>query len=206
MNPPSNDIAAAKNLLRSRIKHQLRAMSRPEYQALSMQASENLLDLIAQRCAGAPPIMLFAPMTAQREIDITPVALALLAQGRVVAAPRVDWESRAITPVRVADWSRDLEDDPTKTRLGLRAPRAGLPEIASASLAIVVVPGLAFDSQGHRLGRGAGFYDRFLTLLPADVLRIGVGFGLQVVENVPIDAHDRRLDAIVTEHRVIWTA
>jgi 5-formyltetrahydrofolate cyclo-ligase len=64
---------------------------------------------------------------------------------------------------------------------------------------IILVPGLAFTKHGHRLGRGGGFYDRYLGLLPPTTLKIGVCFALQLVETLPIEPHDQRLDAIVTE-------
>ncbi len=65
---------------------------------------------------------------------------------------------------------------------------------------VILVPGVAFDEWGGRLGRGGGFYDATLTSLPG--LRLGVAFDIQLVERVPLAAHDERIHALVTESGV----
>ena len=64
------------------------------------------------------------------------------------------------------------------------------------SIDVAIVPGMAFDQQGHRLGRGKGYYDRFLQSLPS-VKKIGVCFDFQKVESVPAEAHDVVVDIVV---------
>ena len=64
----------------------------------------------------------------------------------------------------------------------------------------ILVPGLAFTSDGWRLGRGGGFYDRYLASLPPGAMKLGVCFQCQLVASIPLEAHDQRLDAIVTEN------
>jgi 5-formyltetrahydrofolate cyclo-ligase len=68
---------------------------------------------------------------------------------------------------------------------------------------IIVVPGLAFDRRGNRLGRGFGYYDRFLGGLPESVPRVGLAFSSQLVREVPVDALDVPVHALVTEEGVI---
>lgn len=84
-------------------------------------------------------------------------------------------------------------------RRELRAERRTKP----AEINCVLVPGLAFDEQGNRLGRGKGFYDRFLAKLSADVLLIAPTFDCQVYSSIPHDAHDKPVDLIITESRSI---
>lgn len=81
----------------------------------------------------------------------------------------------------------------------VREPAAAAAIIAPAEIELILVPGLAFTSDGWRLGRGGGFYDRFLERLPAGTVKLGVCFDLQIVETLPAEAHDQRLDGIVTE-------
>lgn len=80
-----------------------------------------------------------------------------------------------------------LEPDPEKC-----------PEIDPAQAELVIVPGLAFDWKGNRLGYGKGFYDRFLAQFPG--LKIGIGFSIQFVEWIPSEAHDIPLDCLLTEN------
>ncbi len=67
---------------------------------------------------------------------------------------------------------------------------------------LVLVPGLAFDAKGNRLGRGAGYYDRFLAKLPKSVKTVALAFECQLFESIPVEPHDRKVDYIITEERV----
>ncbi len=83
---------------------------------------------------------------------------------------------------------------------GIMEPDPEKAEEADVSLLeAVVVPGVAFDRHGGRMGYGGGFYDRFLAGLDRLPFLVGVGFSMQVVEHVPLEPHDIRLDGIVTE-------
>lgn len=64
---------------------------------------------------------------------------------------------------------------------------------------VIVVPGVAFTAGGDRLGQGGGWYDRFLERIDDATVTIGVGFAEQIVETLPVEAHDRRLDAVLTD-------
>jgi 5-formyltetrahydrofolate cyclo-ligase len=168
-------------------------------------------------------VLVFTPMMAGAngvfgEIDPSFLAQELLERGVRVCVPRVDWgrggsagrqgASRAMTCVEVFDWSRDLE--PAKPASGGGAsgsprflmPRDGLEVVPEAELGAIVTPGLAFDLRGGRLGRGMGFYDRFIAsarAASAPPLVVGVCAEVQVVSAVPMDAHDERVDWVVTE-------
>jgi 5-formyltetrahydrofolate cyclo-ligase len=67
---------------------------------------------------------------------------------------------------------------------------------------LILVPGLAFTRDGWRLGRGGGFYDRYLASLSAGAMKLGVCFQCQLVESLPAEAHDQRVHAIVTENGI----
>ncbi|HEY8899777.1 MAG TPA: 5-formyltetrahydrofolate cyclo-ligase [Chthoniobacterales bacterium] len=83
---------------------------------------------------------------------------------------------------------------------GAREPIADAATLAKPGEAdVVLVPGLAFDRDGGRLGRGGGFYDRFLADPAVRARRVAVAFADQIVERVPTEAHDVHVDAIVTE-------
>jgi len=80
---------------------------------------------------------------------------------------------------------------------GYREPPDDAPELGLEEFDLVLVPGLAFDLAGGRLGRGAGFYDRLLTDRPSSVRLVGVGFDFQLVERLPREPHDVRLDGVL---------
>jgi len=86
--------------------------------------------------------------------------------------------------------------------MGVRTPASG-PEVAPESLDLVVVPGVAFDRTGHRLGRGAGHYDRFLSRLSARTATAGICFDEQLIDAVPHGDHDRTVDCVFTPSHTI---
>jgi 5-formyltetrahydrofolate cyclo-ligase len=87
-----------------------------------------------------------------------------------------------------------------------RAPEPRHPAwVSEAEVDVMIVPGLAFDASGGRLGRGGGHYDRILRRVRATAFRMGLGFDFQVVAQVPMLERDMRLDAVITETRVIRT-
>jgi 5-formyltetrahydrofolate cyclo-ligase len=93
-------------------------------------------------------------------------------------------------------------EDLVPGRYGVLAPPPGEGSVALGEDALLLVPGVAFDHRGGRLGRGGGYYDRVLGEIgKGGPLSLGVGFEFQLVEEVPRESHDRTLDALVTESR-----
>jgi len=76
-------------------------------------------------------------------------------------------------------------------------------DVDPAGMDIVVVPGLAFTVDGRRLGQGGGHYDRFLPRLRADCVTIGACFAEQIVADLPVEDHDRRVDVVVTDAELL---
>jgi len=71
-------------------------------------------------------------------------------------------------------------------------------------LSLILVPGIAFDSQGGRLGRGEGFYDRFLKKIPENVLKIGLSFDWQMFDSIPMTENDQYVDIVVAESKLYF--
>ena len=146
----------------------------------------------AARC-----VMAFAPLA--DEPDITPLLTVLIGMGITVTVPEVNWAAGTMRAVAVSSITEDLITELTHARLALRSPRPGLRAVPVELIDLVLVPGRAFDASGRRLGRGKGFYDRFLPALGPHVATIGVCFSVQLLERVPTDEHDRTVGAVVTE-------
>lgn len=156
------------------------------------QAAELLRDLLANHAD--KPLAGYMPM--RTEIDPLP------AMARHQGAVGVPVILAAATPLRFREWGPEVAMVPGE--FGALIPAEG----AWVEPQVVIVPMLAFDSRGYRLGYGGGFYDRTLQLLRASgpVLAIGFAFAAQEVAEVPIDEFDQRLDAVVTERGVTWFA
>jgi len=120
----------------------------------------------------------------------------LAAADRPTLLPRVRGEGLEWAAVR--DWS-SLRPG----RFGILEP-LGPADPAPGPADLVLLPGLAFDETGWRLGRGGGFYDRAFPDPERAPLRVGIGFAFQRIASVPHDSRDRRVDAIVTELGWVW--
>lgn len=123
------------------------------------------------------------------EVDITPVIEKLLAQNITVVCPR-SLPRRKMDNL-VLKSTHQLEDG----IFGTRHPAEG--KRFDGVYDVVIVPGLAFDRHGNRLGYGAGYYDTFLEQHP-NALKIGVGYPFQVVDELAVQAHDIPLDKIIS--------
>ena len=142
--------------------------------------------------AGAHTVMVYVSFRSEVE---TAGLIDELRRTHRVAAPRVAAAGRMHAML--------LSDQPlVRSRLGIMEPPPTAALVEPASIDAVLVPGLAFDAAGYRLGYGGGYYDRFLARC-ARALRIGLAFEAQIVDSVRPHAHDQPLHHVVTERRVI---
>ncbi len=143
---------------------------------------------------GARACMFFLPMA--REPDMRTMMREAILEGRIVCLPRLDVARRAMDAAVVGDLERDSE--PVAGIPGLRQARSGLRIVEPSKLDAVFVPGVAFDRRGGRLGHGEGYYDRFLARVGANTRIIGVCLDQQIVDEVPVETHDVRMQALLT--------
>ena len=135
-------------------------------------------------------IMLFVSL--HKEIDTSLALLTAMDMGKKVVVPRVIWETKGMVPVVI----ETLNFEMVMARCGVREP-AGGEVISPKDIDLVVTPGLGFDLLGNRLGRGSGFYDRFLEGL--DAVRCAIAFEDQVLDEIPTQSFDQLMDILVTE-------
>jgi 5-formyltetrahydrofolate cyclo-ligase len=132
------------------------------------------------------------------EVDTSLLLRWCLDQGKRVALPRIVGRRR-MEAFWVEDPARDLESG----SYGIREPRAELPLAPPEAIDVVIVPGSAFGRSGDRMGYGGGFYDTFMARLRPRTPRVALAFELQLVDDVPEEGHDLRVDALVTERGVL---
>lgn len=141
------------------------------------------------------------------EVDTEPLLRRILADGKtllmpyVVEAPPAAEGAPKPKEMAMAKVS-DLEKDMTEGAFGILEPAASLRTAQPPEPDLALIPGLCFDSRGGRLGKGLGFYDRYLTGNRA--MRAGLGFDVQITQkNLTLDAHDQLMDAVISEKRII---
>lgn len=131
----------------------------------------------------------------QGEVDTFGLMRDAIKAGKQIALPVVDVQNKEIIPKLVTS----LEDDLTYGPYHIQQPHEkNTREIALPEIDVVVVPGVAFDRRGFRLGRGAGYYDRFLKNLPQGIPLIGLAFDFQILDSLPLEPHDLSVTRVVT--------
>jgi 5-formyltetrahydrofolate cyclo-ligase len=163
----------------------LRAVDAGERLRAGRDASLHLVTLLESLLPAGTPVALYSASATELPCD---EAARLLATRYPVLYPRVADGALAFHAAEPSDLVPGAQ--------GMLEPTADSPRVGPAA---VVVPGRAFDRTGHRLGRGAGHYDRALAAFPPDVLRVGYAFSLQCVEAFPVEPHDQPVHVLVTE-------
>ena len=184
----------AKESMRAGMARAMSAMGPHAKHAASTKLCEQLWQAdgpLDQASNGHGLLLGFLPL--DDEIDPTPAMQRWIDAGGQVAVPVCDWQASTMQACCVESLGDEHFD---VGRYGIREPKA-LQIVPADALAVVLVPGVAFDADGGRLGRGGGFYDRFLQHVSASCVTVGVCVAGQVVESVPHEPHDVRVSQVL---------
>ena len=183
------------------LKAALRKSAAVNRRTVHEQLAESAPLLLASVAFPAKPMAGFNCVSAfhpfRSEIDTRPLLGRLAGDGWTTALPVVLGAGK---PLLFRRW---LPGEPlVKDAMDIEIPRLGSPEVEPD---VLIIPLLAFDRKGYRLGYGGGFYDRTLAVLRAKkkIIAIGAGYAEQEVENVPYESYDQKLDFVMTERGII---
>ncbi|MCE1225384.1 MAG: 5-formyltetrahydrofolate cyclo-ligase [Geobacteraceae bacterium] len=181
-----------KKALRRDLLARRRAMDQATWHTASASAQQRLADLeLFQRAAC---IALYSPI--QQEVDTELLFATARSAGKQVLYPLVcgnNLQFREVTET----------GQRASGAFGILEPCRFGEEHSLASADLIVVPGVAFDLQGHRIGFGKGYYDRCLSQLPKHGTLVGLCHDFQLLEQVPAERHDIRMQYVVTDKRIV---
>jgi 5-formyltetrahydrofolate cyclo-ligase len=185
------------SLNKAAIRKQLKDVVAQMGEPLRHSKSATICSLVASspEFNAARVVMLY--LSTPMEVDTAPLALRAWQQGKTVVVPKVSWDQRRMLPVEITS----LHDQMTSTGNGIREPIAGRP-MPVEFIDLVLVPGLGFTNNGFRIGRGMGFYDRFLAQSEFVGLSCALAFDEQIVEQLPLLDHDVPLSMLATDRGV----
>lgn len=184
---PSNQLRLAKNKMRELLVQKRRVMSASDRQMYSQQ----ILDQLEQMTCflEAKTILLYYPI--QNEVDVLPLV------------KKFKHEKTLLFPV---SHRRGMTVHPYAGNEHMHRGKFGIPEPTTPAydgeIDLVIVPAVAFDAKGRRLGRGGGYYDRFIKKLTHTVL-VGVGYDFQLVDEVPAARHDQGVHRVILPSKTI---
>lgn len=186
----------AKTELRKRMRGLRKATPELAIASRSEKIVERLLAMDA--VARAASVASFWPIVERHEVDLRALDAALRGRGARVAYPSIDRATNAM--------SFRFARDPAAMRdagYGFREPDAAAPAAARGEIDVVVVPALAVDARGYRLGYGAGYYDRTLPLYAPPAVAVAVAFDFQLLVDLPATGGDVPVDWVVTDARAL---
>ncbi len=184
-----------KTILRNKILEKKSLLSKKEIKEKSEIITKTLLD--SDFYKEAKRIMTFVSM--EKEVDTHPLIQEIISHNKSIVVPITLNKTKelllselfSLSELEVRDFNIEVPK-PEFTRL-----------IEPKSVDLILVPGLAFAKDGHRVGYGGGYYDRFLEKIDKSVPKIGLAFDLQIVDNVPVEPFDIGVDFIISEKRII---
>lgn len=197
----SDVLRKEKEALRATLRARRSAVTPEEARRAGEQAAALLMAYLATSSV-APvdrPIasaLLYAALPG--EVDTGPLDAALRARGVAVAYPRVVGARQLLLHLATPEELRP-------SRYGIREPDAAAPVLPPAWVDLLVVPGLAFDAAGFRLGFGGGYYDVLLSQAP-EALSCGLCHPFQLLDRVPAEPHDARVDLVIHQHLTLSAA
>jgi 5-formyltetrahydrofolate cyclo-ligase len=185
------DVSEEKAELRARMRA-LRAALPPEERLRLATAVEKRVFALPEMAA-ARTVLLFYSFGS--EVETSEMARRVHVEGKRLLLPFLERERMEAAEVLP-------EDELVPSAYGPREPVRRV-AVDPAEVDVVIAPGLAFDRDGYRLGYGGGHYDRYLSRMGGRALRIGIGFAGQLLERVPREPVDERLDLVVTDAMVV---
>lgn len=192
-----------KAVLRKRIQARLEQLDRESIERKSRLITEALVQC---KCWWEAEIVL-CYLSFNGEVETKWIIDRAFEENKIVGVPRIIGDNLIF--YRISDRLHSL----AANKWGILEPGPDLPQInlwqisGDVGKILIIVPGLAFDRQKNRLGRGRGYYDRFLSAAgesgAGDILIAALSFREQLIEDVPTEEHDRRLDMIIVEKQII---
>ncbi len=167
------------------------ALPQEKIDASSLHIAQNLLSLSEVQAAQN----IAAYMSFRNEVSTRELISKLVAAEKQIFIPYIADGKIAFTKFKSFD-------DFAVEKYNIPEPKNKAP-VKPDSIDLFIVPGIAFDSRGSRIGWGKGFYDKFLGENKISVPKVGVCYDFQVIENIPLEEHDVAVDIIVTEKRII---
>jgi 5-formyltetrahydrofolate cyclo-ligase len=184
--------------VKAELRKRLRALRRLSTLEACRTRSAKIVEalLLRPEIASARTIALFWPIEEKREVDLRPLDTALQQRGVRVAYPTIDPETRVMV-------FRFVSHPPIVEERGMGFSEPSHDSEEATALDVIVVPAIAVDPRGHRIGYGAGYYDRTLPRFCPPAKSIAVAFDYQLVIEVPTGPHDVSVDLVVTDERTL---
>jgi 5-formyltetrahydrofolate cyclo-ligase len=137
----------------------------------------------------------------QNEVKSAEIIRRTFDQNKIVVLPLVKTDTKKFKLFKIDDFAKDLKPGQN----GILQPNPAMCRTVPIDcIDIAIIPGVAFDEKGGRVGSGDGYYDRLIPHLPVTTRKVALALDYQIIPQVPIDSHDKHVDIIITDKRIIY--
>lgn len=182
-----------KNKLRENILDRRTKMSSEEVNDKSILIQERLYS--TQHYQSARTIMTYVDI--QNEVETRSIITKALEEGKNVVVPMCG-PNYSLSPIKI-----DSFEDLRQGTKGILEPSTNSSVVDKQKIDLILVPGIAFDRKGNRLGYGLAYYDRFISDLSPSTVNIALAYSFQVLTEIPFEKHDQKVNIIITEKEII---
>ncbi|WP_252216828.1 5-formyltetrahydrofolate cyclo-ligase [Clostridium sp. VAP41] len=141
---------------------------------------------------------IFVYVSYDSEIDTKTIIRKALEDGKNIYVPRTNYDTKLMEAVKISSLENLIED-----KHGILQPTECELAVELEKIDLIIMPGVAFDKNGGRMGYGGGFYDRYLNKFSKNICKISLAYDFQILDNVPMDIHDITVNYIITENEEI---
>jgi 5-formyltetrahydrofolate cyclo-ligase len=192
-----DDIRETKSDVRKEISKRLGALSKEQLLAITDGVTKQLFEFANFIEANIALLYIHK----ENEVSTEAIIRRSYDYHKVVVLPAFNIEKHSMKLMKVEKPDTDLVKGPR----GIWEPNPGrCKSVPIEVIDIAIIPGIAFDEKGGRIGSGEGYYDRLMPKLPATTRKVGLAYELQIFPQVPMTSHDRYVDIIITEERIIY--
>jgi 5-formyltetrahydrofolate cyclo-ligase len=192
------DVKDKKLKLRKETRERIAALSRQEIAEKRARIEQQLLEFA--NFQEAETVLFY--ISRGVEFDLSGIMNSCPQLGKEIILPLFDNKSQGDFPLlKIASMETDLK---TAAGRGLEPDPEKCKPVSFETIDIAMIPGIAFDEKGGRIGGGTGRYDRLIPMLPNTARKVGLAFEEQILGTIPTESHDKSVDIIITEKRIIY--
>lgn len=192
-----DDIKEKKNTIRNDMTKMIKSLPEEELQDKYKQVEDQLFEF-ANFMESKVPLLY---MNLENEVYSQSIIKRSIAQKKVIVLPAFNKEKHSITLFKVDNFDTDLKPGP---RGVLEPDPEACKKVPIDKVDIAIIPGLAFDEKGGRIGTGNGYYDRLIPNLSATTRKVSLIMETQIIPQIPMESHDKYVDIVITDQRVIY--
>ena len=142
---------------------------------------------------------IFIYVSYNNEVDTKEIIDYSLKNDKEIYVPKINIEDKTMKAIRIHSLSELYVN-----KYGILEPDIVDKNYIESDFGLIVLPGIAFDKVGNRIGYGGGYYDKYLSVLECKVNKVALAYGFQVIDNIEVEEHDIKLDYVITDNEIIY--